>query len=195
MIHDGYGDNHYEYDEMEETIREKERLLQIQVSERNSDTNVRDDLIQEARITVWRVLSKRPDASPAYVHASTGKRVVELVTRGHQWFGMEGRQGLERDPLRRIDRDSFDDPDFAIGATSPDVLDLVAMAYHEGEILEALRTLPTEQRTYVVLRFWGGWTHNELRTVMHMNSLKMHALWDQEIRPALAARLNHLVDA
>jgi DNA-directed RNA polymerase specialized sigma24 family protein len=195
MIHDGYGEQHREYDEYEEVIREKERLLQIQVSERNRDAAIREDLIQEARITLWRVLERKPDAAPAYLHASTAQRLTELVTRGYQWFGMTGRQGLERDPLRRVDRDSFDDPGFLVQATAPEVLDSILMGYHEGEILDVIRALPRAHQVYVILRFWGGWTHNELRTVLMMNSMRMHAMWGEDIQPVLAERLAYLVEA
>ena len=193
MIRDGWGD-HPERDEMEALILEKERLLQIQVSERNRDPNLRDDLINEARITVWRVLEKHPDASPAYVHTSSGNRIKEIVSGGI-WFGMQGRQGLERDPLRRSERDSLDDPDFLIEASSPDVMDDLLMAYHEGEILEAIRSLPPNHQAYVILRFWGGWRAGEMEPVVGVKSINQSRMWKDSIQPVLAERLKHLVDA
>lgn len=194
MIHDGYGDHHPEYDAIEEVIRAKERLLQIQVSERNRDAAIRDDLINEARITVWQVLEKRPDASPAYVHTASANRITKIVS-GATWFGMEGRQGLERDPLRRTERDSFDDPDFLVEASAPDIFEGLLMAYHEGEILDAIRALQPNHQAYVILRFWGGWTAGEMAEVIGVKNINQARMWTDSIQPVLAERLAHLVDA
>lgn len=191
-IQDGFGDSGY--DLLEQTIIEKQRLIEIQVSERNQDVNLREDLIQEARITVWKVLEKRPDAPGAYIHASTAKRIAEVL-RGGTMTGQPTNQGKPRDPIRRKDRDSFDDPEFLVGASAPDVLGAVEMAYHEGQILDAIRALPPRYQEYVILRFWAGWTPGELAPVIGVKATNQARMWKEAIRPVLAERLAHLVDA
>lgn len=193
MIDDGYGDTR-DWEHVEEVIREKERLIALQAAERHSDPNDWQDLLNEARITIWEVLNRRPDAPPAYIHAATRQRLTEVATRG-VWFGMEGHRGKAIDPIRRKDRDSFDDPDFAIEATSPDVFDAVEWGYHEGEILQAIRALPERYQRYVVLRFWGGLTPAELAPVMGVKSTNLARMWTDSIKPVLAEHLAHLVDA
>lgn len=44
----------------------------------------------------------------------------------------------------------------------PDHLDSVSVAYHAGEIYDALEVLTPAQRKYVVARFWGGMSSSEL---------------------------------
>ena len=160
MLSDGYGEQ-MPLDQVEMLLVEKERLLQIQAAERGTGPNDWDDVLNEARLTLWEVLRKRPDAPSAYLHASSRMRITEVLTRGN-WTGQPSQRGKPSvDPLRRIDRDSIDDPEWDVQIEASDRLDSILMAYHEGEILQALADLPERHRLYVVLRFWGGWTNAE----------------------------------
>jgi DNA-directed RNA polymerase specialized sigma24 family protein len=188
-----YGDPQ-PWERVEAVIREKERLLQIQAAERHPNPNDWEDLLNEARITIWEVLAKRPDAPHAYLHASTAMRLTEVITRG-KWYGQPSQRGKPSDPIRRKDRDSFDDPDFAVEATAPDVLDRVLMGYHEGEILEAIRSLPHKHQRYIILRFWGGLSHAEIAPELGVGKGYLSDLWVGSIRPVLAERLAHLQGA
>ena len=194
MIDDGYGEDELW---LEEKIAGRQRLLEIQASERGvSDPGMRDDLIQEGRIKIWDVLMREPDAA-GLLSVATKRRMMKLVTQETTWFGQEGRQGLERDPLRRswdsTDRDDDDTPPLEIVAA--DILSGVELAYHAGEIAEAINALPEKHREYVVLRFWGGLTNPEIAAIQEVNSGNMARTWNQAIRPVLAERLEHLVDA
>src|SRR4029079_11305741 len=99
----------------------------------------------------------------AYVSAAMSNRITEVVTRG-TWTGMSRTHGKQLDPLRRRDRDSVDDEtlqlDEVLQASS--TLDEVLLAYHQGEILEALAAMTFTQRAHVVRRFWGGWSNAEI---------------------------------
>lgn len=190
---EGYGDR-LSWSEIEEIVRRKERFTQILVSERVRDTNLRDDVLNEVRITIWRVLSKRPDAPDAYIHAAMKMRITEVMTRG-VWTGMEGHRGMEIDPIRRTDRDSLDDPDWDVVVRADDVIEKVLMAYHDGEILDAIRALPRAHQEYVVQRFWGGLTHAEIRALATKPLRDYSELWTERIRPRLREQLHHLQEA
>jgi len=189
MISDGYGDE----SEFESYVRDREPLLRIQAYERIHPDNV-PDAVNEARYTIWEVLQKRPDAPPEYVRAAAKTRITEVSMRGN-WLGQPSQRGKPSvDPLRRADRDSFDDPDFLVEASAPEILDTLELAYHEGQILEAIRTLPRRHQEYVVLRFWGGWTHAELAPLMGVKTNNMARMWTETIKPLLAERLAHLAE-
>lgn len=189
-ISDGYGDSDLFF---EAKIIERERLIRMQAAERISDATLWDDVLNEARITVWEVVSKRPDAPGPYINAAVGKRITEVVMRG-VWTGMEGHRGKAIDPIRRKDRDSFDDPLFMVEASSPDLLASVEWSYHEGQILDAIRSLPEHHQRYVVLRFWGGWTPGELAPVIGVKATNQSRMWNESIRPVLEQALGHLVE-
>lgn len=190
MISDGYGDR-LTLDEIDEIIASKEHLLWVQAAERGVNPNDWGDVINEGRIAAWEVLQKRPDAPAAYVHAAMGKRMTEVLTRG-VWFGMEGHRGKAIDPIRRVDRDSFDDPDFKWDPVADDVMDSILMAYHDGEINQALDMLPPRWKEYVVLRFWMGWTNPEIARLHGVNQGNVERTWRQAIRPRLAEMLERL---
>lgn len=189
MLSDGYGDDDSFF--VEEMIRSKERLLHIQAAERTSDPNTFEDLINEGRIALWEVSQKRPDAPPAYYHAASGMRIKEVATRG-LFFGQKGTQGRAKDPLRRRERDSLDDPDFYEVVVAAEVLEAVLLAYHDGEILQAISGLPARQREYVILRFWGGLTNPEIAARQGLSTQTMERTWRESIRPALTEKLGHL---
>lgn len=182
---DGYGDDY------RDLLLAKERLLQIQVAERLSDPALWDDVLQEARIAAWEIARKHPEKSAAYMHAATRRRIGEVITRG-VWTGMQGRQGLEIDPLRRRDRESLDDPLTAFEASAPDQVDALLLAYHQGEIFQAIDELPAKHKRYVMLRFWCGWTAGELAPIVGVKATNQARMWNEAIRPVLAKRLAHL---
>lgn len=180
ILNDGFGDHL----SITEAIAQREPLISIMAAERAVPTSEWEDARQEARITFWRVLTDRPESSPAYVHKAMGRRIIEVSTRG-TWTGYVSHRGYPIDPLRRRDRDSLDDPDLFFEASSPEVLDSVLLAYHEGEILAAINALPPAWREYVILRFWGGWTNAEISARQGTKLANVARTWNEAIRPRL----------
>ena len=68
----------------------------------------------------------------------------------------------------------------------------VEMAYHEGQITQALAALDPEHREYVYLRFWGGWTQPEIAEALGTTKSTVDGWWNRIIRPALRTELAHL---
>jgi RNA polymerase sigma factor (sigma-70 family) len=64
----------------------------------------------------------------------------------------------------------------------------IEIAYHHGEILQALNALTSREREYVYLRFWCGWRQPQM--IEHFG-YKPSALWGTA-RPKLRAALAHL---
>lgn len=178
---------------IEDKLREKEPLLQIIVSERaRANPNIREDMLQEARIEAWSQMEK--EASPALVSHAVRQRVSRLVTQGN-WTGKPAKRDRgSKEPLD-TDRDSIDDPDWDVHVEAADVLEAVEWAYHHGEILEALRSLPERHREYVLMRFWGGMTNAEIAAHQDVRLGNISRTWNEAIKPKLAEQLEHLADA
>lgn len=183
--------------EAEERILERERLLAIQASERLGQWwGDFDDLVQEGRIALWEVATKRPDAPGAYFNAAAGMRISEAAARG-KWTGMPSQRGKPSvDPLRRPDRDSLDERDdeghLIRDVALPDITEALQLAYHAGELRQAIDCLPANHQRYVVLRFWYGMTHTEIAEHVGIKAGNLARTWNESIRPALAERLAHL---
>jgi DNA-directed RNA polymerase specialized sigma24 family protein len=74
-----------------------------------------------------------------------------------------------------------------------DLIDSIQLAYHRGEIVQALDSLTPQQKRYVVLRFWCGYITGELKTVFGYDP---SGLWTSQVNGArmkLRAELSHLV--
>lgn len=82
-------------------------LLKSMVLEHVNDRSWDDDLIQEARIHVWRVQSKKPGRSRAWYNKCARTRIREVAKR-QTFTGHSGRRGYPMDPLRRP-HDSLDE--------------------------------------------------------------------------------------
>lgn len=177
MLHEGYGDE----------LLGHERLLRLQVAERTADHSLWDDLLNEARLTAWR-LRERPRA---YVHAATRKRITELLTR-QTWTGHTRVHGQPTDPLRQPGKESLDDPDFTLVVASAEWMESVSLAYHHGEIFAAIAKLQPNHRAYVILRFWGQWTPGEIAPVIGVKATNQARMWKESIQPILARELAHL---
>jgi RNA polymerase sigma factor (sigma-70 family) len=195
-INDGFGDA-LSTDEMTAYLASNERLLRIKAADRTrgnvTSNDTWQDLLQEGRIVQWRVLTRRPDAPREYVSAAMSHRLVECVMRG-TWTGMPTAQGRPRDPLRRGDRDSVDDETLQLDQVlqAAEVLDDVCVAYHHGEILQALNALTLTQREIAVLRYYGGWSDAEIAVRQGCSKQTVERRWREQVRPALAARLGLL---
>jgi len=186
-IDDGFGDDL----SIEEVIISNERLLMKRAAERINSPQDWDDILQEGRIVQWQVLSKRPESAPSYVSAAMAYRVTNAATQ-RSWFGSEAKHGHPIDPIRRTDRDSFDNPDFHDVATASDTIDKIIFAYHHGEIAEALSALTQRQREYVYYRFWEGLSTPEIAAKQERTSKAVDSEWRNTTRPKLLKKLEHL---
>lgn len=182
----GYGDAL----DVQEVIERKERLLQIMVSERVTDPSARDDILQEARIAVWKAIGRAHDTD-AYLHTAARRRIEEVRSR-QTWTGHTRVHGQPTDPLRQSRTDSLDRlMDVGLMTAAQSILDGVEMAYHQGEMFQAIAALPANQREYVILRFWGGLFDAEIAAEVGRSKATVQRWWT-EARGALRASLGHL---
>jgi DNA-directed RNA polymerase specialized sigma24 family protein len=130
----------------------------------------------------------------AYLNIATRQRLMAHVYRD-QWFGTKPT-AHEKDPIRRADRFSLDDPDNVIDVVldSATWIDQVLLGYHQGEIVEALNALTFTQREYVVLRFWGGFSNVEIAALQGKTPGGVGAIWSRDIKPKLAGKLELLAN-
>lgn len=62
------------------------------------------------------------------------------------------------------------------------------MAYHHGEIMQAVEGLPEVWREYVRLRFWEGYNDSEAERALSVH----RSTWHKTVRPTLVRELAHL---
>lgn len=193
MINDGFG----ELSDVEKVLLEEEdfivrnaRHALVKKMGRSFSEGLDEDAIQEARIAAWQSWIKHQNR--AYLNIAVRQRLVAHVYRD-QWFGTKPT-AHEMDPIRRSSRDSLDDPDIDVVLTANESLEAVLMAYHDGEIVEAINALSPTQREYVVLRFWCGMTNPEIAAVQGKTPSGVSSIWSKAIRPSLLERLSHLVE-
>jgi len=177
----GFGDDL----DVTELIQQKEALLQIIVSERAPNPVTRDDVLQEARIIIWK-LANKPRRNDGYLHAAVRHRVDDVRDR-QTWTGHTGTRG-HTDVAKMAGLLQWD----VLEATAS--LSDLTLAYHEGEIAAAIAALPPNQRAYVVLRFWGGLTEPEIAAEMD-RSLATVQRWWSDAKVPLRAALSHLATA
>jgi RNA polymerase sigma factor (sigma-70 family) len=137
-----------------------------------------EDLAQEGWIAMWRVLRGdygTREVTDYWLHFNARRRMTQVV---RNWFdAKKQRQFIWADDVTRI-----------VELTSH--LGAVELAYHQGEIYEAIGALPEDHRRYIVLRFWGGLTETML--VEHLGP-RPHDVWPAA-RKRLAPVLQHLAD-
>jgi RNA polymerase sigma factor (sigma-70 family) len=194
-IQDGFGDG----PTVDEVLAEEEeffvrnaRHALVKKMGRGFPAGADDDAVQEARIAAWQSWEKNHNR--AYLNVAARQRITQHVVRD-QWFGTKP-VAHEKDPIRRANRSSFDDPDNGIDVLvdSATWVDQVLLGYHTGEILQALSALTFTQREYVVLRFWGGMTDTEIAAHQGKTRGGVSSVWHKAIRPALADQLALLSD-
>lgn len=178
-----------EEDYMERAIAEREALLRLKAADRVHDPAMWEDVLNEGRIAIWDVLTKRPDADSRYVSAAMSNRMTSAASRD-DWTGKPSQQGRVEASRRTVA--SFDDPDFAWEPAAPDLLDDVLRAYHHGELMAALNQLTPRQRHYVYSRFWEGKTNAEIAAELDTTAKALNASWNNYTRPALRQMLEVL---
>lgn len=160
-----------------------------------------EDLVQEIRLAVWKAAAKdgfdsTTPGAPKYLAQAATWRMNEIIQRG-TWTGRESTRGVRREDLKR-DTTSLDTSiggrpvlDIAEELNACDALAGVELAYHYGEIRQALDALPPQERAYVQMRFWGGRTDPEIKAELGRD---LGVLWRMRggIRDRLRTRLGHL---
>lgn len=147
------------------------------------------DLAQEGWVAMWRALrayDPSKGALPSWLTTAAKLRMRDVYRRD-TWTGTPTARGHTREhPAIPVDTD--DEYITVLLGRSDDIADRVAQRYHDGEIADAINSLPPDQREYVVLRFWGGLTYSELDKKLGRST---GLLW-KRAKPALEKKLAHL---
>lgn len=181
MLNDSFGDG----SELESYLAEREWLLRWKA--RNDQ-----DAVQEARIKVWQTTVAQPTATHAYLDQAASWRIASHL-QGKPPTGWTGTDGMRaRDPLTRADRASVGlDHSLLDSLEYSEALEQAHLAYHHGEILDALNALPAAQRHYVYLRFWDGMSRADIMAEMNIERWDAERLWKAAVKN-LGAALAHL---
>lgn len=158
-----------------------------------------DDLVQEGRIAMWKAYETYEGsrgALPAWLTAHANWHMTEAVSR-KTWTGMPPRlHGSIPATNDTIDAslDKMMEDGVAIEGmlVAADLSDSMILAYHQGEIAMALSTLTQQQRRYVYLRFWEGYTERGMQPIFGYTP---SGLWNSQkngARLKLRNRLAHL---
>lgn len=200
MSGDGYGD--YTRDEESEILDSYTKWLHHTANRLlpQSREYLHDDVVQEGRVAMWRALYTHDASKGSLPSWLTGAAVLRMrdVALGHgKEFGHAPLRGS-----REVESVAVEDITTLLhGSVS---LEGVELAYHHGEIMEALSRLSPSQREYVFLRFWGN-VDPSSRTP-HMKAvldqfpvLRKRFLWtgtsrQTGARDRLAKDLAHLVE-
>jgi DNA-directed RNA polymerase specialized sigma24 family protein len=138
-----------------------------------------EDCAAEGWIAMWKAL---PDGRDVAVKAPRDwwlkrQAILRMKTVVRDWHV----------PMKQRQHVFTDDVPDVIAASAE--LDNVELAYHHGEIMEAIDRLPRRQREYVLLRFWGGLTYSKLVDLGYNPS----EVWSA-VRPKLSRDLGHLAE-
>ena len=147
-----------------------------------------DDVVQEGFIEAWRVLQVkggRVNVSATYLTQGMRRRMYDIAN-GRPMYGGDRRPGPRTEPPHVDSLDGID-PGF-------DPLYAVELAYHHGEIAQAIDGLSADEREYVVLRFWCGLSDVEIAARRNVSKDHVGKVWHRRIKPRLYSTLNHLVD-
>lgn len=151
-----------------------------------------EDLAQEGWIAMWRSISNFPGDVPteSWLKASAIKRMYSHIRdwtarcRDVRLTALAGAPGMhvsdDRDEINVWDALQVD-------------LGEIELAYHHGEIAQAIGDLPPKQRLYVVLKHWAGYTDTEMIAIFGYRPRTLGVVANQ----TLAKKLVHLatVDA
>lgn len=138
--------------------------LRATASRLMSDPALIDDLAQEGWIAMWRALRDyRPEkgALPAWLTQHAMWRMLDCA-RDKAWLGRPPRN-MGSSKVRDVaEYAAADDATVWDRIQSVDVADDLLIAYHRGEIADAVTHLTPQQRRYVYLRFWRGYQRPDM---------------------------------
>lgn len=162
-----------------------------------------EELIQEAKIAIWRSLpdfDRSRGTLPSYITQVARRRMVDVVTGRKPTLGKPPAKGIKysrRDYTEVSVRDRED------GATDVNPLwgvmeeayDGALMAYHYGEINRAVDSLSPAQRRYVKMRFYLGMQTKEMKEHFGYDPSGLWTSQKNGARMKLASKLSHLREA
>ncbi len=125
------------------------------------------DLAQEGYIAMWRSLDTfEPGAGslPHWLTSNARKRMLEVLRRDARFGKPEARGvhtraesvGATEGSLDELVESGWD------RRANSDVEGLVLEAYMRGVVHQAMQVLTPDQRRYVQLRFWKGWSETQM---------------------------------
>lgn len=123
------------------------------------------DLAQEGYIAMWRALDTfdpNKGALASWIIRAAELRMTDVVRRGSV-FGRPAQRGTVRIEDRASIHGFEDvDPEELERRIAYWLDDGLALAYHRGQIRQAIGRLTPDEQRYVVLRFWEGKTNPEI---------------------------------
>ncbi len=155
---------------------------------RNFEEFTPEDLAQEGLIAMWRHYESHDPSRGAslqwYLRKRAKLRMIEVLMRNGQWFGMDQRHRGTAD--QRSNSMDPQEGDYLDAMSVGDNIDDVMWAYHEGEVARALDALTPKQREYVFRRFWLGEPVSEIKRAMQTNTSTMWASAKKRLEKELA---------
>lgn len=198
-ISDGYGEG-----SVEDVLAEHEEWVisrSLQLCTSPTALAKIEDVRQEGRITLWESLRAGLTAREAVGRAFN--RMKSVAWQDRLWTGQEKRDAHTVGPgsgRHRTASTGADSIDAMVesgvwdsyAASISGALGDVEMAYHHGEIMQALNALSIEHREYMYWKFWRGWTDSEISRFTGISTSGVNNRWVRTIRPALLTSLDHL---
>lgn len=121
------------------------------------------DLAQEGWIAMWKALQSYDSTKgslPSWLTYKARNRMLTVVA-SESWTGRPDRhQG--RGKLTDIKEYASSDESLWGLMAAPDLLTAAELAYHEGEIAQAISELSPAQQKYVKLKFWSGYQRADM---------------------------------
>jgi len=137
-----------------------------------------DDLMQEGWIAIWRAVpNHNPDKGPLDKWLCD-KAQWAMLAKIREW---QGNKHTFYDSFG--DMTAFTEVEL-VEAT--EALERVEIAYHRGEILQAISSLTPKQREYIIMKFWFGLTFTEIVEQIGYNPASVHRLSMNKLRKELA---------
>lgn len=147
----------------------KPKLLAIAATY-SSDRHTQEDLCQEAWIEIWKYFSKNPEdaetKSKKFFGMMAKRKMHDIIIRGYKTFGASSEKRTRGAIINDIPVSLYYKEMSSISRiweslqTTNDDLEL---AYHNGEIADAIQSLPSRQREVIELMYWKGLTAQEVK--------------------------------
>lgn len=140
------------------------RLWLLKVAREYTDPSNVNDLAQEGHIAMWKALSTFDESKgvklSTHLMNKARWRMAEVAQRG-TWTGKPSAAGKKYSAGTSKNKGAeecvdFGMSDFDFEGVSRDEAERVMIAYHHGEIMDALSTLKPDVRKKIVDWFWRG---------------------------------------
>jgi DNA-directed RNA polymerase specialized sigma24 family protein len=157
-----------------------------------------EDLLQEARIEFWKQYEALTEETPGdrrrFALHRARLKMGRLASTNPQVRDREtGHLRANADVPTPMSLDALENPDAFLGVI--EAVEEVALAYHYGEIHQAISALPPRHRAYVVARFWEGFNDSQIARDGGLTPATLIYHWRKNIQPLLQESLAHLAGA